>query len=507
MYLAPLLRLQTATANMWNISVLLVTKNKSLPSWITKTSKKVKTHTWQLLTTDKIDNTEIFFYQANIECQLQSNKSTVNLEFNYNKQNYLRAISLPAIDQMPNIAYTSCNDFSNMEVANKWKTSKYAVWQILYNNHVQNPYELILMGGDQIYADALLASEEFTEWSQKSQDQQISTKFSALMEQKTAQFFLKLYLESWSASNNPILSNICSSVPSIMMWDDHDIIDGWGSYKQELQDSPVHKGIYKYANKYFHIFQKHCTADKPLTDDIYTNKDYKGSFYTLGKVGLCVLDLRSERNYNQVISSTTWKQIFTHIEQNLSTNKLQHLLIMSSIPIAHPDFSVMENLLGIIPGKQEIEDDLHDHWASRQHLDERKYFVTQLLNWADKYNCRVSILSGDVHIACNGLIQSQRNTINKNTHNINQITSSGIVHPPPSSLVLFAINQLMQQKWDIDRGITIEMLNMPNTQKLFIGARNYISLLQLPSGELSVYWHVENENYAYKKWIRNAEKI
>ncbi|HPE71554.1 MAG TPA: hypothetical protein PK018_05160 [Candidatus Competibacter sp.] len=40
-----------------------------------------------------------------------------------------------------------------------------------------------------------------------------------------------------------------ASIPSIAMWDDHDIFDGWGSYDEERQNCPVYQGIYPIARR------------------------------------------------------------------------------------------------------------------------------------------------------------------------------------------------------------------------------------------------------------------
>jgi hypothetical protein len=59
-----------------------------------------------------------------------------------------------------------------------------------------------------------------------------------------------------------------ASVPTLMMWDDHDIFDGWGSYSPERQQSEVFQGIFNIAREYFYLFQRqgveseYCIAPK-----------------------------------------------------------------------------------------------------------------------------------------------------------------------------------------------------------------------------------------------------
>src|SRR3546814_20346878 len=51
-------------------------------------------------------------------------------------------------------------------------------------------------------------------------------------------FYFDLYVSRWSQQAvRPTLA----SIPSIMMWDDHDLIDGWGSYPDDRQECDVHQ--------------------------------------------------------------------------------------------------------------------------------------------------------------------------------------------------------------------------------------------------------------------------
>ena len=61
-------------------------------------------------------------------------------------------------------------------------------------------------------------------------------------------FYEKLYLERW---NIPVMSGIFASIPSVMMWDDHDIFDGWGSYPDDLQACDVYQAIFKSPSEKF----------------------------------------------------------------------------------------------------------------------------------------------------------------------------------------------------------------------------------------------------------------
>jgi hypothetical protein len=50
-----------------------------------------------------------------------------------------------------------------------------------------------------------------------------------------------------------------AQIPMVNIWDDHDIIDGFGSYPRLLMSCPVFSAIGKVAFKYYLLFQ-HQTA-------------------------------------------------------------------------------------------------------------------------------------------------------------------------------------------------------------------------------------------------------
>lgn len=57
-------------------------------------------------------------------------------------------------------------------------------------------------------------------------------------------------------------------IPTVMMWDDHDIFDGWGSYSEAMQSSPVFQTLFKHARRAFWVFQmQHRLGDLPALED------------------------------------------------------------------------------------------------------------------------------------------------------------------------------------------------------------------------------------------------
>jgi hypothetical protein len=181
--------------------------------------------------------------------------------------------------------------------------------------------------------------------------------------------------------------------------------------------------------------------------------------------------MRSQRNAEtQVIGADHWNEIYTWID-GLS-NEVIHLLVMSSIPVVYPGFDTVEALLGIFPGHQDLEDDLRDHWNSPPHRDEQLRLIRRLLSV--RREIRPLILSGDVHVAALGVVETTRPRAQQTA--INQLISSGIVHPGPGAVVLLALRGLFDSDQEIERGVVARMMKFPNSPSKFIGSRNFLSL-------------------------------
>jgi hypothetical protein len=285
------------------------------------------------------------------------------------------------------------------------------------------------------------------------------------------------------------------------MWDDHDIFDGWGSYPVKQHECEVYQGIYKVARDCFRVFQLQSSDALPAAGLLPGQPAFNYA-QQVGSYGILALDLRSERTCERVMSDASWMAAYAWLDQ---LQGCSHLLVMSSIPVVHPEFATLENLLRVLPGQQELEDDLQDHWTSRTHRQERLRLIHRLLDWAKNKNGRVTILSGDVHVGAVGVIESGRSGAPVNTRVINQLTSSGVVHPAPQAMALFYLEHVGDRVETVDRDITATMYPFPGTQHRYIGARNFLSL-EPDSGpaardRLWANWWVENEKTPYTKAI------
>ncbi len=412
-------------------------------------------------------------------------------------------VALPAAGEAPCMAYASCNGFSSAKVM-KGVKDKNAMWRRMAEQHAKRPYHLLLLGGDQVYADSMWETvSELRLWAGMSYNAGNKAKASKVMVDAVADFFFALYAERWSQAE---IADMLSRVPMIAMWDDHDLMDGWGSYPSERQDCDVlQKAIWPAAERAFRTFQQHLANGETHPSGLGKGSAYSRG-HVIGDIALLALDMRSERTTQQVLSAAHWRAVFKWMEK---LKDVRHLLVMSSIPIVYPGFDTLERLLGVLPGHQDLEDDLRDHWNSRPHKGERLRLIHRLLQTAQAQVIRPTILSGDVHVAALGVVESGRGGSGR-VAVVNQLISSGVVHPGPGGAALFVLRHLFDSTDEMDQGIAARMVEFPGTQERFIGRRNYLSLepdLEPLPGRIWSNWFVEGEDEPYTKVIHPLERV
>lgn len=325
--------------------------------------------------------------------------------------------TMPGRDYAPRMAYVSCNGFSDPSSIRKLIKGENAVWADLLCNHDKQVrpagymldkeqlwhesrthdkdlqrFHLLLMGGDQIYFDSIWEDvKELKGWIGLSRDEQLVFPVGPELEARIEDYYLRLYADrwlpkvrgAWDANTKPLdAAQAMARTPTVMMWDDHDIFDGWGSYSCEMQHSPLFQRLFDHARRAFWVFQMQHAAERlpelvprddvqvrandPLFKKIEWTEALKGdalalplldlqpgfSFaHAIGPVQLLVADLRTERSHEQVLGPDTWTALKAWLKQIPENGRkhpgegCQHLLFMSSVPVVHPKLSLAEAFL------------------------------------------------------------------------------------------------------------------------------------------------------------------
>lgn len=418
---------------------------------------------------------------------------------------------VPEKDKPLRIAYGSCFGYSSLKYMNKVKV-KNAMWESLQGRHTTKtpdpkPFHLMMAGGDQVYADLMWETvPELSGFSALSIDDHPNAAFTPEMDRAVEEFYFDLYCQRW---NQKEPAAVMSRIPMLMMWDDHDIFDGWGSYPAHQQASKVFQGIYKHAREHFRLFQLQAKDDADLGEATLLGKLGFTYGYRIGSIAILAFDMRSERTQDQVMSPETWNRVYAWMDKELTEynkkntkNPVKHLFVMSSIPVVYVNANMLEDAFGWLPGQQDLEDDFKDQWLSRTHMEERLRLIHRLLKFSKESACRVTVVSGDVHVAALGYIESERDPQFDEANVVNQLISSAMIHPPPAGIVVYMMEKVLGGKVEeVDRGITAQMLKFPGSAQRFLGARNWLSLTLDDQHRIWGEWYVEGEQKPYTKVI------
>ncbi|KAI9172128.1 hypothetical protein HJFPF1_01621 [Paramyrothecium foliicola] len=292
---------------------------------------------------------------------------------------------VPAIDESMRIMFHSCNGFSVGTDEDAWSGA--ALWNDVLRKHERKPFHVMVGGGDQIYNDGIRVSGPLREWTAiGNPKKRREFPFPEKLRSECDDYYLKNYIRWY---NTEPFSTANGQIPQLNIWDDHDIIDGFGSYVDSFMQCDVFRGIGGTAHKYYMLFQHHLapplstyTSDdaalETKTQGVSPNQlqdtfvaerkdenqyivgqkpgpyvaEHSVNIYTrLGaRMALLGIDARTERTRHQVNYPETYDLIFDRLRKELraaaNTEKpIKHLILLLGIPIAYPRLTWLENVL------------------------------------------------------------------------------------------------------------------------------------------------------------------
>ncbi|KAI1205378.1 uncharacterized protein F4807DRAFT_453987 [Annulohypoxylon truncatum] len=460
------------------------------------------------------------FWRFNIEVELREKQQRIAYRINHGPAT---GFWVPARDQSMNIMFHSCNGFS-LSVNPDDFSGPDPMWRDVLNNHQTRPFHVMIGGGDQLYNDAIMReTRHFQDWLQiKNPLHKNNAPLTPEMQDEMENFYLERYM-MWFSQGLFGLANC--QIPMVNMYDDHDIIDGYGSYPDHFMKSPVFSGLGNVAFKYYMLFQHQSLPDETeetepswvtgIKPGPYIREQSRSLFMFLGnKVALLAVDCRTERTRDEVVTEDTWKKLMDRCDAELVKGETQHLLVLLGVPIAYPRLVWLENILtsrlmdpikalgkaGMLgnflnrfDGGVEVLDDLDDHWTAKNHKDERRFVIEDLQDLAVDASVRVTILSGDVHLAAVGQFYSNPKLNlpkHKDFRYMPNIISSAIANTPPPDLMADILNK-RNKVHHFDKETDEDMIPLftndvdgkPRNNKHLLPHRNWCSIREYVPGQ------------------------
>ncbi|KAF2863373.1 hypothetical protein K470DRAFT_210684, partial [Piedraia hortae CBS 480.64] len=414
------------------------------------------------------------FWRFNVEIELATEQKRIAYRINNGP-----AIGfwVPALGETMNVMFHSCNGFS-LSVDPDEFCGPDPLWRDVLNKHQARPFHLMIGGGDQIYNDAVMHSGGlFTDWiNLKNPEHKRHVAWTPEMQDELEQFYLDRYA-MWFSQGLFAMAN--SQIPMVNMWDDHDIIDGFGSYPHHFMRSPVFSGLGAVAFKYYMLFQHQSLVTETEKEEPswllganpgpYINELSRSVAVSLGKnVFFLALDCRMERMRDEVLTQGTYDKVFDRVRYEIGErdgNGPKHLIILLGVPIAYPRLNFLENTLtsramdpikslsrmGVwsgftnkFDGGVEVLDDLDDHWTAKHHKAERNWLIQELQALAAETSVRITILGGDVHLATVGRFYTPTKfgvPKGRDPRYMANIISSAIANTPPPNAMADLLNR------------------------------------------------------------------
>lgn len=491
------------------------------------------------------------FWRFMIQIPLQDHEAKVLYSINGGGQ---LSFFIPARGQNMRWVAHSCNGFSGgvnqEEFKGKYDTGFSPLWEDVLSKHSDKPYHCMIGGGDQLYCDAITKEKELQSWiNAKSRKDKVKHALTDEMKIAIDRFYFNHYCKSFRSS---AFAKANSTIPMVNMLDDHDLIDGFGTYDDETMASPVFSYIGTRGYFWFLAFQLFTVdaidgqGDGPNNHPIPSmligevgpwiqgQRSHSLITYLGPKVAMLLLDCRAERRLTQIISPKTYQKAFNAVAQ--LPQSVEQLVIQLGVPIAYPRMSFLEhfleykwnpitmlarrNALGLgsfvnkFDQSAELLDDLNDHWCANTHKKERNWLVLEMQRIARTQNVRVTFLSGDVHLAAVGKLFTHKSklrtgvkvTPEQDHRYMLNVISSAIVNTPPPAGAAKMVSILAGNKHrTLHRKKTDEtMLPIFNKdtdgstlkRPFILARRNYASIDYMENGALRFDIRVEREQGA-----------
>lgn len=320
----------------------------------------------------------------------------------------------------------------------------------------------VIGGGDQAYVDTNKKNGFLDIWTWLKDNKAALLEKFALGNNKHDEAGIELYLLNiyrWYYRvywNVPALREVYERFPQYMIWDDHEIMDGWGSLTNKERRARI-SGYFEEKDTKTNqllvdlMWRAACRAyyeyehsHNPVTSvDLNHPDDCQWDYaFRHGDTAFYVLDMRGhhdvEKNKGKKTRSDPniilGKAQFDRFAAWLTGDEAKSakvLFVVSPVPVVHwIDRLVNYADLG------EAKDDFMDEWGHETNWVERNQLLDAVFKRIDQSGKKLVFLSGDVHCASVFRMQNRKFPAAK----IYQVTSSAISRKPAPKISMLGIS-------------------------------------------------------------------
>ncbi|MFD1624290.1 alkaline phosphatase family protein [Azospirillum griseum] len=364
-----------------------------------------------------------------------------------------------------------------------------SLWPDLLRQHDQDRYHLLVQGGGQIDGEAVLAASPLmSAWRTGTAATRAAQPFSPALAEELMDAAIDQHLRQWRRAE---VAEALARIPSVMMWDDADIADGWGTGTDSEATSKVMRGVFMTARRNYALFQLGALAESPPDCVWGAPRATMTQGFHLGNVGLLALDLRSERTRRRVLSDRSWALLPDWLARFEDS---RHLIVMTGTPLLIPATAGLERVTGWIPGLTDLTKRLGDQWRSRSHVAEWERLIGALGDFSRRSGCRVTVLSNGAGVGARGVLRGEG-------VELWQVLAPSLTSPPPTGLRRFATERLAAQREQPLPGHWLDMPRFRDSGQRTIARRGWVTLALDEKDQLHARWFAEADSRRYEQAI------
>ena len=288
--------------------------------------------------------------------------------------------------------------------------------------------DLVMAGGDQCYTDGVPTLDIWRHLNRTMRRQE-----GVLLPDEDAMlsWYRDVYRGYWGFEP---LQRVFDGFPTYMVWDDHEIGDGWGSHDlagdgaRRLLPDLDERGLdaddgRELAERMFRAASRAYVEyehghNPPTAAGVF---DYA---FRRGGCAFYVTDGRGQRDLARPDYRILGRDQFARFSRwldALSPDETPFAFVVSAVPVVHTRTALVD-ASDLAPLRAAgLDDDLRDSWEHELHDVERRALLAALFAAAAR-GIRVAVLSGDVHVSAVFALEDDAG------NRIHQLTSSAVTY-------------------------------------------------------------------------------